>query len=100
MCVYIHAYMYVPSVCVSHQTDPLGASDGPEVPRISHAHSHQAVSSTTHTLTPLSFPSLVFTLSCPLPLSFSFSRSSRRRCRYHSTLFSADFQPDLIYGGE
>lgn len=46
VCLCLHPHMYV-RVCISHQTYPLGASDGPEVPRISHAHSHQAVSSTT-----------------------------------------------------
>lgn len=54
-------------VCVSHQTDSLGASDGPEVPRSSHAHWHQPESSTTHSL-PLLSSSLIFTLSFILSL--------------------------------
>lgn len=63
-CTYVR-----PCECVSHQTDPLGASDGPEVPRSSHAHWHQAASSCTHSLSRSSL-FLTLTLSSSSPLLF------------------------------
>lgn len=95
VCVQVRSCMVYVRLCscVSHQTKSSGARDGPGVPRISHAHSHQAVSRITCSVL------LPASLSCPLVLSFSFPNPCRHHGHYHPTLFSDDFQPDLIFGG-